>query len=231
MNLKQQRDKVRFNLNNPATSLIANSAIVLELNNAQDILAIRLSKLNEDFFEEQKSKFNLVANSGLYSNPSDCIKIKQIRLAYSTPTSEADYKIAKFYDPSAINDISSEETTSAITNPIVDITNNYFRVQPKPTTAVTNGGEIYYIARPSAMSLTGTTSVIPVELHQLMIDYASMQGASSLGMFDKYKLYKQEWEEGLQRMATDMAVRLTNENQRFRNPLEIRENNNTRELY
>lgn len=231
INLLQLRNKVRLNLNNPSTSLIANSAIVLEVNNAQDDIAIKLAKMNEDFFEEQKTKFNLIANSGLHSVPTDCIKIKQIRLAYTTPATEDDYKVAQFYDPSAVKNVSVDESSATVSNPIVDLTNNYFRIFPKPTNPITNGGEMYYIARPSAMVLTGTTPVIPVELHPLMVDYATMQLAASLGMVDKYKIYKQEWEEGLQRMATDMAVRLTNDNSRMVSPLERRDGKQTRELY
>ena len=65
--------------------------------------------LGVDYFEEQKARFDLVATQDLYSLPSDCVKVNQLRLAYTTPSDEGDYVIAREYDPELIGSVSDEE--------------------------------------------------------------------------------------------------------------------------
>src|SRR3990167_3621728 len=80
-----------------------------QLNVAYYMLAGIIAELNEDYYEEQNDKFSLVANSSLYSLPTDYMKIKQVRLAYSTPSVNADYKVARHYDPSQVHNVSADE--------------------------------------------------------------------------------------------------------------------------
>ena len=161
LNLLNLRNLVRFKTNYQNTTALANSTIVQQINIGYMKVIRAAVEADQDFFEEQKTKFNIVALSSLYSLPSDCIKVKQVRLAYTSPSSESDYRIAISYDPSEAVNISNDETSVPVSNPQVDITNNYLRIYPKPTTGVANGGEIYYIARPSALTLTGDVPILP----------------------------------------------------------------------
>ncbi len=231
MNLKNLRLKVRNKSGFQATAILANSAIDLELNNAYNIVCSKIANINEDFFEEQKTKFNLLLNSALYSLPTDFLKFKQLRLAYTTPTEEGDYTIANSYDPTSIENVSIEEEDVSTSNPIVDITNNYFRIKPTPETAITNGGELYYIARPSALILTGDTPVFPVDYHDLLATYAAKEVCSWFSKWDKWKVFKAEWEEEVDEMLKELNVRNINKPERFRNFLETTNKKSTTELY
>ena len=231
MNLLNLRRATRNKTGIQSTAVVANSAIDEQLNEGYKILCSKIANINEDFFEEQKVKFNLGLNSALYSLPTDCLKFKQLRLAYTAPDSEDDYKIATPYDPTAIDDIQAEEIDVATSNPIVDITNNYFRISPKPTSAVTDGGEIYFIARPSALTLTGDTPVFPVDYHDLLSDYASFQICSWHSKWEKWKVYKGEWEVGIEKMLKDLVVRNLNKPERFRNFLETTKKRGVTELW
>ena len=168
MNIINIRAAVRFKSNITNSAVLTNAEILSEANYAYYDVCSEIADANEDFFEEQKVKFNLAANSSLYSLPTDCIKVKQVRLAYTTPISESDYKIAYSYDPAEVNVVSSDEESVPVSTPIVDITNNYMRVKPTPESDVTSGGELYYIARPSALTNTGDTPLIPTEYHDLI---------------------------------------------------------------
>lgn len=199
-----------------STTWLANSAIYNSLNQGYYQIATKLANINEDFFEEQKAKFNLALNSALYALPADFIKFKQLRLAYTAPTAESDYVIATTYDPTQVSNVSADEINTPASNPIVDITNNYFRIYPKPTSAVTNGAELYYIARPSALTLTGDTPTFPTEYHDLLSVYASYDLSASFNLWDKYKVYKGEWEEGVKNLTRDLSVRNLNGQRRVR---------------
>lgn len=194
-------------------------------------MARKLVQANEDFFEEQKAKFNLVANSGLYSLPTDCLAVKQIRLAFTTPSTEGDYRVAGEYDASSVTDINSEEIDATTTNPLVDLTNNYFRVWPKPDTSITNGGEIYYIARPSALVQTSETPILPEEYHDLLSTYAAMNEARDFNLIDKYALLKNEWSEGLAKMIDEVQPRYTNRQERMRSNFEEQRGGSVTELW
>lgn len=228
MNLLNLRRRVRRRTGINSTTVLANSAILQDLNEAYFALASVLVGFNEDLFEEQKAKFNLGLNSGLYALPSDFLKFKQLRLSYSTVSTESDYKIASEYDVSAVDRISQEESEPTATNPIVDITNNYMRIRPKPTAAVTNGGELYYIALPSALAATGDTPVIPTQYHDLMAVYASMMPCAEHGLFDKYSIYSTEWYNALKLLESQVPERNINRQQRFRNASETIANFPTR---
>ncbi len=231
MNLKNLRLKVRNKTGFQTTAILANSAIDLELNNAYNIVCSKIANINEDFFEEQKAKFNLLLNSALYSLPTDFLKFKQLRLAYTAPTEEGDYVIANAYDPTSIESVSIEEEDISTSNPIVDITNNYFRIKPTPKTAITNGGELYYIARPSALILTGDVPVFPADYHDLLATYATKEVCSWFSKWDKWKIFKAEWAEEADKMLKELNVRNLNKPERFRNFLETTNKKSTTELY
>ncbi len=231
MNLKTIREKAR------KLSTITNSAdystsdLNTDINIAYQELALVLVNLNEDFFEEQKTTFDLKQNSALYSLPTDLLKFKQLRLAYTTPTDEDDYKIAEEYDPSEIQDIQTQEIDVATSNPIVDITNNYMRISPVPDSDVTKGGEIYYIARPSALSNSGDTPVLPTEIHPLLAVYGAKEIAMNKGLYDRFNILKREWFEGIDRIKRQFAERNINRQTRFRNILEVPRRRNKTELW
>ncbi|MHA1210838.1 MAG: phage adaptor protein [Candidatus Heimdallarchaeota archaeon] len=231
MNLKELREQTRFKSNITDTSTLTNAEIDQLVNDAQFKLVMRIIRISEDFFEEQKTTFNLAANSGLYQLPTDLIKFKQLRLAYSTPSDDSDYFIATGYNPSDIQYPQNEESGVGTSNPIIDITNNYMRIRPKPTTDVTKGGQIYYIARPSALANTGDISVIPEDYHDLMAIYAAGKACEKYEVWDRADRFEAQFFRGAETMAKELATRELNHSVRFKNPLEIGKKLPTRELY
>lgn len=203
----------------------------MQLNNAYQFICAKIAKINEDFFEEQKVKFDLGLNSSLFSLPTDFLKFKQLRLAYTAPTSESDYKVASPYDPTTVEDINSQEENISTSNPIVDITNNYYRIKPVATSLITNGGELYYIARPSALTLTGDSPVFPADYHDLLSLYASQELCVSSDKFDKYKVYKSEYEKQVDEMLKELTPRHLDNPERIRNILETGRGKTITELW
>src|SRR3990167_9956235 len=186
MNLLTLRSQSRLKAGVNANDY-SNANLDAQLNVAYYTLADILANLGEDHFEEQNTKFNLVANSALYSLPTDCMQLKGIRLSYSTPSTNSDYKVARHYDPSQVHNVSADEEGGVSTSaPIYDITNNYFRIKPTPTTAVTNGGKLWYIARPSALTLTGDSPVIPLQYHDILSTYGAKEMAFKFQKWQKY---------------------------------------------
>ena len=114
---------------------------------------------------------------------------------------------------------------------MVDITNNYMRIRPKPTSRVVNGGQIYYIARPSALVLTGDTSVIPEDYHDLMAIYAAGKACEKYETWDRADRFESQFYRGMEIMAQELATRELDFPLRFKNPLEIGKRFPTRELY
>lgn len=180
-----------------------------------------LANLEEDYFEEQRATFSLVANSGLYSLPTDCIAVKQIRLAFSgTPSTDSEYRVATAYDPADTHDVSIDEENIATTNPIVDLTGNYFRIKPKPTSAVTNGGQIFYIAMPSALAATADIPVIPIAYQDLIAEYGAAQMASKHEKWKKYENSIGIWNAAVAELEETLADRDRNKPTRFKSVLE-----------
>jgi len=224
--------KAQSRLKTPSTTTnFSDANLLVQLNEGYYTLASIVATINEDYFEEQRDKFNLIANSGLYSLPTDTMKVKQVRLAYSTPSVDTDYKIAGTYDPAQVRNIQNEENVSTA-NPIVDITNNYFRIKPKPTTAVTNGGMLYYISRPSALVNSADVPIIPQQFQDLIAIYGAKQMALSFEMTNRYQLLQGEWLNGIERMKKELAARNANDTDaRMRSPLEDGVNRVTTELW
>lgn len=230
MNLKTLLAQARFKSKVTNTTRITDAQITVELNNAQDKIAARLVKINEDYFEEQKTVFSIVARSGLYQLPTDLLKFKQLRLAYSTPASDSDYVIASGYNPTEIQDIGSQETGASESNPIVDITNNYMRIYPKPESTISSGGQIYYIARPDALSNSGDVSTVPADYHDLLAIYAAARICESDEVWDKADRLDNKFAQGLQYMENECASRELDFPLRFKNVSEVGMNRTTREL-
>jgi hypothetical protein len=231
MNLNQIRTQARFKSGITNTTTLTNAEIDALVKNAYDFICQKIAQINEDFFEEQKTKANLVQNTGMYALPSDMMKFKQLRIAYSAPSSEDDYFVATPYDPASVDSVSVDEIETATSNPIVDITNNYIRIYPKPTANVTNGLELYYIAKPSSLTNTGDIPVFPAEWHDLLSTYAARETCLKFEQLDKWKILKQDWEEGVVRMIEGLNTRNINSPQRFRNVLETTKKSKTTELY
>lgn len=209
----------------------SNSLLDDQINIAYAALAQMLANLGEDYFEEQNVKFDLIANSGLFSLPTDFMAWKQLRLAYSgTPLSPSAYVIATSYDPSEVHNISADEESVPVSNPIVDLTGNFFRIKPKPTVAVTNGGRLDYIAMPSALVNTGDIPVIPVRYHDKIAVYGAKEMAAKFNKWNKHLRLDNEWNALMTDLENKLADRDLNRPVRFRAPQEAMQQSRVREL-
>ena len=212
----QARGKAGVSVNDYSNSLLDD-----QINIAYVQLATLLANLGEDYFEEQNVKFDLVENSGLYSLPTDFMAFKQLRLAYSgTPLSPSAYVIATPYDPSDVHDISADEESVPVSNPIVDLTGNYYRIKPKPTQAVTNGGRLYYIAAPSALANTGDIPVIPIAYQDKLAVYAAKEMAFKYEKWNKYNRLQKEWDQTMLELQDRLSDRDLNRPLMFKTPFE-----------
>jgi len=209
----------------------SNADLLEDFNQAYSELAVLLANLGEDYFEEQNVKFSLVARSGLYSLPADCIAVKQIRLAYSgTPLSPSAYRVATSYDPVDVHDIASQEENIPVSNPLVDYTGNYFRIKPKPTQDVSNGGRIDYIAAPSALVNTGDTPVIPIAYQKKIATYGAAKMAFKYEKWNKHARLQKEWDQTMAELQDRLADRDENRPLRFKAPQEAGAVSRVREL-
>lgn len=220
MNLLTIRNQSRLKSSINANDF-SNANLDEQINQAYYLLAWYLAKLNEDYFEEQNVKFNLVGGSALISQPTDTMFIKQVRLAYSAPTENADYRVARHYDPSSVHEVAPDEESIATTNPMYDITNNYIRIKPTPTQNVTNGGKLWYIARPSALTLTGDAPVLPLYLHDKLSDYAGKIMAFKYNKWKKHDRLEKVWQETIQELDDLVADRDLGADIRFKSPFEV----------
>lgn len=217
---------VRFKSNIYNTTTLTDAQIGTELNQGYLELFRAIVDVEEDYFEEQKTLFNLGENSGFYSAPSDMVKFKQLRLAYSTPSTEDDYVVCASFDPSMTKNVGTDEINTPESNPIVDITNNYFKIRPIPDTAITNGGWIDYIARPSALTNSADTPIVPEDYHDLIAIYAASKVSEKFENFNVADRYEQKFNAGIEKMKRQLAVRETNRSFRFRDIRETQRANN-----
>ncbi len=224
MNNKEMITSTRFKSNITNTATLSDAEILTELNQGYYEIFRSIVEVNEDYYEEQKTVFDLSAGIDLMSLPTDHVKFKQLRLAYTTPSDDSDYVIASSYDISEIHRPASEESIP-VSSPIVDVTNNYYRIKPTPETDVVNGGQIYYIARPSGLVLSGDTPVIPAEYHDLMPIYAAARVSEK---FENFKVADRYWNQFINRiekMKEQLAVREMTRVFRFKDPREINKSN------
>lgn len=199
----------------------SNSELLEDFNQAYAELSVLLANLDEDYFEEQNVRFNLIAHSGLYNLPSDCIAVKRVQLAYSgTPLSPSAYVIATPYQPTDVHDISIDEENVPVSNPIYDITGNYIRYKPKPTQDVTNGGRMFYIAMPSALVNTGDIPVIPIAYQKKIATYGAMKMAFKYEKWNKHTRLQNEWNTTMAELQDRLADRDRNAPMRFKAPQE-----------
>ncbi len=220
MNLLTLRSRVRFKSGIDNTTTLSNADILTLLNIGYHYLEQELIQVNQDFFEEQKTKFNLVANQDLYSLPTDFLGFKQLRLAYSAPSNEEDYNVAIPHDAASTLEVNSQEEDISSDNPTYDLFGNYYRIKPTPDSNVTNGGELYYFARNADLSATGDVPNIPADYHDLIAVYAAKEATLKYQLWNKYKSLKSDWQEGISAIKTGLAVRETNKRIRVRNVLE-----------
>lgn len=220
MNLLTIRSQARLKSGVPVGDF-SNANLDEQANQAYYILAWYLAALGEDYFEEQNTLFNLALNSALYSQPTDAMFIKGVRLAYTSPSNPEDYKVARRYDPSSVHDVGADEENISTNNPIYDITNNYIRIKPTPTSAVTNGGKLWYIALPSALTSTGDAPVLPTYLHDKISDYAAKIMTFKFEKWAKHDRLKASWDETIKEFDTLLADRDMGDGIRFRSPFEV----------
>jgi len=205
-----------------SSSDYSNAEILEDFNAAYATLAALIANLDEDFYEEQRDSFDLVANSSLYSLPTDCIAVKQVRLAYSgTPSSPSSYRIAGSFDPTDTHMVSSDEENVPTSNPIVDITGTFLRIKPTPTAAVTRGGQLYYIAMPSALANTGDVPVLPTQYHELLASYAAKEMAFKFEKWSKHDREERRWNDKIAELQEILADRERNKTVRFKDPREV----------
>jgi len=231
LNLSKLRNLARFKSGITNTATLTNADLDDLINIGYKKVQQEMVKINQDFFEEQKAKFDLVANQDLYALPDDFLAMKQLRLAYSTPSDESDYKIAIPHDAAATKDVSSQEENVSSANPIYDLTGNYFRIKPTPDSNVSNGGEIYYFARCSDLSSTADVPDIPSDYHDIIAIYAAKEAAFRFQLVNRYNGLVNEWEKEIARMKEALAVRETNPGKRIRNILEDGGVKSTTELW
>lgn len=210
----------------------SDATLDIQLNEAYYTLARLLSLLGENYFEEQNVLFNLGQNSALYSLPTDFMAMRQVRIAYTAPTGPAGYRVAVPYDITDVGDIAIDEENIPPSNPIYDITGNYFRLKPTPTAAITNGGKLAYIAMPSALVNTGDTPLIPIAYHDLMSEYGAMQMTYKYEKWRKFQASQQIWQAKIAELTQTLADRDDNKPLRFKAPQEqaMIPNRNRREL-
>lgn len=199
----------------------SDATVLADFNQAYYTLAGILALLGEDYFEEGRVRFSLVQNSGLYSLPTDFIALKQLRLAYSTPSSDADYKVSTGRDVTDVHTVSIDEGNVPNTNPVHDITSNYIRIAPKPTTDVTNGGMIFYIAMPSALVNTGDVPIIPLQYHELLATYSAKEQTFKYEKWAKNERLEREWNNKIAELTQTLSDRDQNKPVRFKAPQEL----------
>ena len=222
MNLITIRTQARLK-SGVASSDYSDANLDSQINIAYYQLASIVSQLQQDYYEEQNVAFNLVANSSLYSLPTDLMQFKQVRLAYSTPSVAGDYRIARHYDPSDVHTVSSDEEGASSSYPIYDMTNNYFRIKPTPTASVTNGGKLWYIARPSALTNTGDTPILPLQYHDFLSIYAAKEMTFKHQKWSKHDRLDKMWQAfvfPLMARIQDLSDRDLGESLRFKTPEE-----------
>lgn len=229
MNLPKIITRARFKSGISNTTALAYTELSGLCYDGHRLLEREIVKLNQGYFEEQKTTFSLVALSSLYSLPTDCLAIKQLRLAYTTPTSDSDYKVATPTDSAVTKDVQSQESSISSSTPIFDITGNYYRIYPKPTADSTSGGQLSYFA--STVLSGSATPSYPIEYHALVATYAAREVCQKFEKWDKYKVLDKEWAEGIAKLRDDLAVRNTNNNTRVRNVLEDGVTSSTTELF
>lgn len=206
MNFARLKEKARDYFGNISTSDYSAAKLSADLNEGYFYLCRKLADVNPSFFEEQNVKFNLVANSSLYSLPSDFLRHTQTRLAYSTPTSPSSYKIATNYDMAKSLNPQLDEESVPTSNPIVDITNNYQRIKPTPSANVANGGILFYVARPSGMALSADVPLIPLDYHPLIAVYGAREMAARFGS-PEYSRLDRDLKIGVQEMQASCSDR------------------------
>lgn len=210
----------------------SNAELLEDFNIGYYSLAELLALLGEDYFEEQRTRFSLIANSGLYNLPTDFMALKRVLIAYSgTPVSLSAYTIANSWGTEDTHDLSFEEVNVPISNPIYDLMSSYIRYSPKPSAAVTNGGVMDYIAMPSALVNTGDTPVVPIQYHEKLAVYGAMQMAFKYEKWNKHARLQKEWDATISELQNRLAERDANKPVRFKTPHEgMRTGTRVREL-
>lgn len=232
MNLAALKTQARLDSGVNSTDY-SDANLLAQFNIAYFQLSALLALLGEDYFEEQNARFDLKQNSALYSLPQDCIAVKQIRVSYSTPTGPSSYRIAEPYDPVDVGMVSADEENIPTSNPIYDITNNYFRLKPTPTAPVTDGGKIWYIAMPSALANSADTPVINYAYHEVISTYGAAKMAFKYEKWNKADRLMKKWNETIAELSQTLADRDSNKPVRFKSPFEaasMQPRSNRREL-
>lgn len=228
--LAQLRTQARLKAAVPSADY-STSNLTLQINNAYYELASILAAQNESYFATERKYISLAQNSAYYDLPSDFMKLKQARVAYSTPTGPTSYKVASGYDITEVVDVQADEENVSTTSPIVDIVGAQIKVKPTPTSAVTNGLQINYIARPSALALSASSPLLPTEWQDLLATYGAKEMCLRFNKWEKWQALESVWQKGIERMKVELAERDTNEPLRFKSPYDAGTGRSVTELY
>ena len=165
---------------------------------------------NEDFFGEY-STFNLVANQREYLLPTDILKIKRLEVTYDgtnwyTGVPMIEHSIGTAIDDSNATVVDANYSQSGFQYHVYDAS---VFLYPKPTSAVTAGGKLYYIKRQSDLAADSVESVItiPKEFHSLISLGASADVFRRLGKEDRARVADANFARGVQEMKAQIAGR------------------------
>ena len=217
MTLSEITTSIRNKTGIKNTGAISTSDIWLFVNEGYDLIQNLLMNVNQDFFEEQNTKFSLVANSALYALPSDFLGLEQLRLAYTTPTDQEDYVIATPYDVSEVEDVEVQEEDISEDNPIYDLTNVYIRIKPTPTSSVLHGAELFYFAKPDKLAHNSAVPYIPANYHPYLVDYGAAEVCNRFQLFAQADRFRKTFQEKIGVMTETEADRIKDNPTRIKN--------------
>jgi len=214
-----------------ASADYSDSSLLVQINLAYNELASIIAAGADTYLDAQRVYISLAINSAFYTLPSDFMKLRQARVAYTTPTAPGDYAVASGYDLTEVSDVTVDEENISISNPIVDIVGSKIKIKPTPTAVSTNGLQLNYIARPSALVNSADTPVIPAEWHDLLAIYAAREVCLRFGKTEKWNMLQSAWLMGIDRMKKELAERDINKPIRFKTPYESGSGRGISELY
>lgn len=164
MTVEQIFDKARF-ITTTDSNDVTDAQLFRLLNDDIIDKAEFVSSMKQDFLLKPATAINLVASQSDYTLATDILKIKKVVVSYDGTNSYIAY-------PRDLNldlDLNSQdESTNEPFYTFIDQTDSTevkIRLYPTPTSNVTGGLNYWYVARPTALTLTTETPVTPPELH------------------------------------------------------------------
>ncbi len=163
---------------------------------------------NQDKFGVKAyTDLDVTANQETYSLPSDCVKIKRMEITYDG----TNWKKVHFQDVGENQQFALDQTNIAnrfsTASPYAEIFGDNLYLRPIPTSSVTSGLMMWYIARPSLLSTISSVITTPLDYQGYLVygvaaEIATRQGndAFAASMFQK-------WEDGRAKIEATYAPR------------------------